>query len=388
MRINKKLLLITSMSLIAVTNFTGCYPSGEVNSSNIKSIDENPMIQSENNATDIKRDIAENLQVDARLNINLDKEWNDYNVILKQWNVAETLTLFIDEEQVLEKNEIQSSLEEQVDTYLTLSDGSALSFIGGDIIYHSQKEKECGYYSYLLGVMPYPTLETKEKFPECDIAGIDKQESIELARNLIEELEIEIDELEAVYSLTAELLEKNSDYSLVAPNGELPYQWTEDDGAYGIVFKGNMDGFPLTLMGYINASGPAAGTRISAIVGKEGLIAFRATNVYEISKRIEFEGDIVNIEKILTNIEEKYKNIILTNMITIDSISLEYVPVIENLAKGTYTLKPMYVCMANQEVPSEDYSKKEESSHKLSHISYFPIIFDGKTGTEIVGGIF
>ena len=76
----------------------------------------------------------------------------------------------------------------------------------------------------------------------------------------------------------------------------------------------------------------------------------------------------------------------ITDKIEINKINLEYVPVLENLKKGEYKLKPMYICMARQEI---ERSQDKEEKNAIEENSIFPIIFDAQTGMEIqIGGTF
>ena len=69
--------------------------------------------------------------------------------------------------------------------------------------------------------------------------------------------------------------------------------------------------------------------------------------------------------------------------IEIEKISLEYVPVLEDLEAGVYQLKPMYVCMAKQNIKR---TQEKEDKGVIEESGRFPIIFDACTGTEIQTG--
>ena len=138
-------------------------------------------------------------------------------------------------------------------------------------------------------------------------------------KSILDEIGVEVSK-PRVYSLTYEKLEENTDYSQTDPNGNAPHQWTKEDAAYAIVFKGTIDTLPIT--------------------------------------------DKVEIEK----------------------INLEYVPVLKNVEKGEYELKPMFVCMARQNI---EHSTDKEDNGLIGDSSIFPIIFDAQTGMEIqIGGTY
>ena len=44
----------------------------------------------------------------------------------------------------------------------------------------------------------------------------------------------------------------------------------------------------------------------------------------------------------------------ITDKVEIEKINLEYVPVLKNVEKGEYELKPMFVCMARQNIEQYD----------------------------------
>ena len=84
------------------------------------------------------------------------------------------------------------------------------------------------------------------------------------------------------------------------------------------------------------------------IVGKQGLIAFHALNIYELETENELSDEILTTQTVLENIQQKFRNIMITDKVEIEKINLEYVPVLKNVEKGEYELKPMFVCMARQ----------------------------------------
>ena len=76
----------------------------------------------------------------------------------------------------------------------------------------------------------------------------------------------------------------------------------------------------------------------------------------------------------------------ITDKVEIEKINLEYVPVLKNVEKGEYELKPMFVCMARQNI---EHSTDKEDNGLIGDSSIFPIIFDAQTGMEIqIGGTY
>ena len=92
-----------------------------------------------------------------------------------------------------------------------------------------------------------------------------------------------------------------------------------DKGRCGvcIVFKGTIDTLPITEVGY--RSGPAAGERIVGIVGKQGLIAFHALNIYELETENELSDEILTTQTVLENIQQKFRNIMITDKVEIEN---------------------------------------------------------------------
>ena len=127
------------------------------------------------------------------------------------------------------------------------------------------------------------------------------------------------------------------------------------------------------------------GERIVGIIGKQGLIAFQALNIYEVQEKNQLSEEVLDVETILNVIQNKFRNILITDKIEIEKINLEYVPVLEDVKRGEYKLEPMFVCMARQEL--ERTQDKENNS--IEENSIFPIIFDAQTGMEIqIGGTY
>lgn len=379
----RKIGMLSSIALMVCLGVTGCYPDGKVSLEEKKETDSN-QINIDENASHIEGKLDEGLFVNAQTDIQSDADWHDNNVILKSWDVDKVSNVFGKGRNISENKTMPNMHNDNLnDNYIYWDDGSSIVIQNGNLQYNTKTELEYSYLGYLYGTMPYLTDETTEKFPETEISGIDKEVAIEQVKSILDEIGVEVSK-PRVYSLTYEKLEENTDYSQTDPNGNAPHQWTKEDAAYAIVFKGTIDTLPITEVGY--RSGPAAGERIVGIVGKQGLIAFHALNIYELETENELSDEILTTQTVLENIQQKFRNIMITDKVEIEKINLEYVPVLKNVEKGEYELKPMFVCMARQNI---EHTTDKEDNGLIGDSSIFPIIFDAQTGMEIqIGGTY
>ncbi len=376
--------ILSGIALMICLGLTGCYPDGKIPVDADKETVVNHLEDIDKNASHIECELADGLYVNAELNIVQDAEWKDNHVLLRNWDTASVRNVFSNGRKITETKTMPNIHNDKLDDqYIYWDDGSTLIMRQGNLEYYTEIESNYSYLGYLYGTMPYLTEETIEKFPETGIPGVDKEDAIEQIKGILQNIGVEVSDPN-VYSLTYEKLEKNTDYSQTDPNGNAPHKWSEEDAAYAIAFKGTLDSLPITEVGY--RSGPAAGERIVGIFGKQGLIAFQALNIYEEEEKNQLSEEVLDVQTILENIQNKFRNILITDKIEIEKISLEYVPVLEDVNSGAYKLKPMFVCMARQEIERTE-DKKENNS--IEENSTFPIIFDAQTGMEIqIGGTY
>lgn len=376
--------ILTCTALTICLSLTGCYPDGRNLLDADKEIEEDYKKDIDRNGGDIECELDDGLYVNADLNINRETEWKEKYVHLKNWDIEKVTALFGNGKKITETKIMPNMHNDKInDQYIYWDDKSMLIIQQGNLQYYTEKELDYAYLGYLYGTMPYLTDETLKKFPETEISGISKLEAIEQVKEILKEIGVDVSE-PRVYALTYERLEENTDYSQTDPDGNLPHKWSEEDSVYAIAFNGTVDSHPITEVGY--RSGPAAGERIVGIVGKQGLVAFKALNIYEVEETNQLSEKILDVEMLLNNIRNKFRNILITDKIEIDKINLEYVPVLENLKKGEYKLKPMYICMARQEI---ERTQDKEEKNAIEENSIFPIIFDAQTGMEIqIGGTF
>ena len=304
--------MLSSIALMICLGVTGCYPDGKVSLEEKKETDSN-QINIDENASHIEGKLDEGLFVNAQTDIKSDADWHDNNVILKSWDVDKVSNVFGNGRNISENKTMPNMHNDNLnDNYIYWDDGSSIVIQNGNLQYNTKTELEYSYLGYLYGTMPYLTDETTEKFPETEISGIDKEAAIEQVKSILDEIGVEVSK-PRVYSLTYEKLEENTDYSQTDPNGNAPHQWTKEDAAYAIVFKGTIDTLPITEVGY--RSGPAAGERIVGIVGKQGLIAFHALNIYELETENELSDEILTTQTVLENIQQKFRNIMITDKV-------------------------------------------------------------------------
>lgn len=372
---NKYYLLCGTLSSLCIF-LTACYPNGKLN----KNLNDDSIVVEENESA-VKGKLDEGLFVNAETDIKTEADWKEKTVVLKSWDSDEAKGLFGKEKEIKEDKIIPNIHNDSLmDHYIYWEDGSMLVVQRGNLQYYTPNELEYSYFGYLYGTLPYLTEEAAEKFPEADIPDLDKEEAIKQVTEIVEKLEIEVSE-PRVYAMTYERLEADTDYSQTDPNGNPPHRWTETDAVYAVVFQGMQNQLPITEIGY--RSGPAAGERIVGIVGKQGLVAFHALNIYEVVTEKELSEPIGSVREVLENIRKKFRNVLIVGRIEIEKISLEYVPALENIEKGEFQIKPVFVCMAEQSIePSQ--KTKEEGLYAESSI--FPILFDAQTGIEIQTG--
>lgn len=361
---------------------TACFPEGEKNSNSSEEI---KLDQKDGTTPEfIEEKIENNLVIKARVvgfdYVNLKRS----SISLKAFDEEKVKDIFLVDNTIIETNEVQNGFfPEYTDKYFELSNDASLSLEMGSVTYRTPFYMNREYDSVISNTTYFVRDDLENVFKANSLEHISKEDAINQVKETAEELGINDLGIPQVLSLDLKTLEQEwEDYEM--KDGSHPRKWEKDDEAYAVIFPISYDKINITNKGYfsLNSSSgiPIIGSRILGIVNKDGLIYMTANGIYDIGETVKQNIKPISIEKALTKLQDKYKDTLLTDLVTISKIALEYVPVISENKGIEYELVPCWVFTANQEITVTDSKGTSQSS------SEFSIIFNAETGEEILIG--
>ena len=95
------------------------------------------------------------------------------------------------------------------------------------------------------------------------------------------------------------------------------------------------------------------GSKFVGVVGKEGLIFLSISGAYEIQNQQPLSGQIISLDTACEKMASTYDNILLTDPIQIQKISLEYVPRYINAETYEFEIVPAWIFQGIQKVDDE-----------------------------------
>ncbi|WP_400243115.1 hypothetical protein AB3U99_18710 [Niallia sp. JL1B1071] len=361
---------------------TACFPDGEQNNNSSEEI----KLDQKDKATPefIEEKIEDNLVIKARVvgfdNTNLKRS----SISLKEFDEDKVKDTFLVNNKIVETNEVQNAFfPEYIDKYYDLSDDSSLSIELGSVTYRTPFYMNREYDSVISDTTYFVRDDLENVFKATSLEHISKEDAINQVKQTAEKLGIKQLGNPQVIAFDLKTLEQEwEDYE--TKDGSHPRHWEKDDEAYAVIFPISYENINITNKGYfsLNSSSgiPVIGSRILGIVNKGGLIYMTANGIYDIGETVKEKIKPISIENALTKLKDKYENTLLTDLVTISKISLEYVPVIAENKGIEYELVPCWVFTANQEITVTDSKGTSQSS------SEFSIIFNAETGEEILIG--
>lgn len=367
----KKIKLII-LAIASLMTLTACFPTGE----NVKP-EQLENIKSREIPRYIKLDAYENLAVDAKVMADIEQEWYEYKASIKQWDIDEVKEILAPDKVIKERVE-----DVNLKSY-TFDDSFCLSSNEGAIMFYNEELSNRYYDIHLRKYSSFVADDVENDFPKENLDNVNKEEAVTLVLNKIKDLGIEVKEEPRIIAMDVDNLTKLSDYNEFTPESKKQlHKWEKDDEAYAIIFDGLQEGNKVTSEGYMTNSDYAIGTRIKALVSKDGLINFSISNIYEIREKSELSKEICSPNHVIDVIKDKYKDVILTDPVEVSEIKLEYLPKAINLKENSYSLSPFWVCNVSQ---TQELTKEGKTEKVTSN---FKIFIDAISGNEFsIGGM-
>lgn len=359
------LFALVSMSLFLLS---GCFPDGKSNllDNTVSNMGGDSAVTT-SYPSKIQKKLNDTLILDASVKIPAISPSSAYQAVALSFDYNKLPEIFLQGKTNIRYEEQRHPITNEITHRGFIpSDGSGVAInYGGANNSLTFDEKVYGDYPYALSMYAYEGWirpDFREKFPKPSLENIDKEQAVALVKEKLDALNVPVLETPEVYSLDIDSLKKDFEANWKDfenpkyPDGKHP-EWTKEREAYVIVFQAALpDGSPITQLGYMPGSlynDYVHGSKFVGVVGKEGLIFLSISGAYEIQNQQPLSGQIISLDTACEKMASTYDNILLTDPIQIQKISLEYVPRYINAETYEFEIVPAWIFQGIQKVDDE-----------------------------------
>ncbi|MBC8059813.1 MAG: hypothetical protein H7Y18_04025 [Clostridiaceae bacterium] len=276
-----------------------------------------------------KATLADNLIVDATVDVSDVKDIPTLQVTGKVFDKNELLNTFLGSKDIKEKKEGGQS------TYIVSNKSLTI-------------HAEPGRFNFItpLGDYVKSIIDSRDevsKFKSAELDFVAKSKATEQVTALIKTLDITSHTSPEIYALDYNTLQqeqdglmkdKNYKYFVDLGKTRIKEKWTKDDECYYMVFRIDMNGIPCSNTNFTMQSLDAmiSGSELGVIISKDGIESFNINGViYEQKNSKVKTSGLISMEQALESLKKKYSNVILKEEAIITGISMVYLPVITKL---------------------------------------------------------
>lgn len=385
----KKNICIFGTVLISLLFLSGCFPDGkpEQPNGNESAASSTPSI-STSTPSEIQKNLANNIVLNGTVYIPAVTPSSTFQAVPLNFDYNQLSDIFLQGKSDVRYEERRHPFTNEI-MYrgFIASDTSGVSInyegVSNGLFFG---EKVYNDYPYALSMYAYEGWirpDFRKKFPLQLLENIDKEQAISLVKEKLDALNVPVLETPEVYSLDIDSLKKDFDTNWKDfenpkyPDGKHP-EWTKEQEAYVIVYQAALpDGSPITQKSYMPGAiynNPIYGSKLAGVVSKEGLIFLNVVGTYDVQGQQPLSGPVISLESACDRMAATYDNILVTDPIEIQKISLEYVPRFINAENYKFEIVPAWVFQGTQELNDE---KGGTSSVDVL------VMIDAVTGAEI-----
>ena len=263
---------------------------------------------------------------------------------------------------LLEDKEIETEQELSEGYTCATSDSDLLTVTGGGNIFFATDR-------YLNKISP--TVTVQENAPgyngdhfdaQKDLPFMTQDQAIKKALSLLDNLKITNMAVQKTYVLEHSQLQKEQDALAEAgeawtfdkeKNERIPVavQYTEEDDFYYFTLWETLDGIHITPYphGSPDDDSYVTGARAEMILSSRGIEYLSVESHYMVMNKEEEEA-LIRPEQAIQALENKYDQIILSNPVTVENMSLLYVPEIVNKNENKFELTPVWAFFTTEEI--------------------------------------
>ncbi len=396
MEIRKPMLVIAAVLCIMLTACASVEEApvssaaSPASSESVNSAVASPKTSAGSAANHIKNQLTENLSVDADITGNakvaeiFTAKYHsvDTNLLLK--------TLF--SKKAIKKHDNAQGIDDYQAT-----DGSYLNNSLGSFGY-SDSNKPNIHYAFFMDSHDVDDYNVNQFSTNSNFSFETRESAMDKIRKVLATLGVNADGEFTCYSLDHKTLHEQQDAyvkrqeadqamakyfksDLKAGRIKLQQTWTENDDCYFLIFHPEINGIPLTrqIHGSADNGTEVDGTDITAIYDKNGIVDLKVNYLYDKTGVAKNSTSLLDSEKALKTIRNKFNAIVSSTPTTVKKMSLEYVPVLEDKSRKNFRLTPAWVCDVEQVSKKPD----KKAGKEISHSDVSEILIDAVTGKEI-----
>lgn len=205
-----------------------------------------------------------------------------------------------------------------------------------------------------------------------DLPFMTQNQARDKAMSLLEKIGASNMEVESIYVLKNDTLKEQYDlmsqegdiFSIDKKTGEKIYEkkrFTEEDDCYLIKLREVVNGISLLSNNHGNPDDDSyvAGSSGQIIISNSGIENLDICGHYSVTNEEDIQP-IINVDSAVKTIETKYSQVLLDHPISIEKISLESVPTIDDKEKDIYRLVPSWIFYSFKEVSEMGNSEKSK----------------------------
>jgi hypothetical protein len=376
--------LLRLLCILTILVFSGCFPSGDTPAMTEDGPDnEGSEFEEAIQNRHLTINLSESVLVDAEISIPDDAMWRIFDAVLRPFSDGE-ITAFcelVPNSAILDENRADSDVREGYERiYHEFADGAFLNYDAGDFVYSHPAYADKFYASEISGYSLWIRRDLPKIYMKENIPGADRESAVSLVRNAAETLGLSVSARADVYALDYETMSARWDETNYRRKDGTPGEpWKEDDGVYVVVLREEVEGLPVSDIGYFDGSGQMmfVGGRIMGVVGRDGLTFFSCRGIYSVNEKNE-KTEPVSFDRAVNAVKEKYANMIMTNPVEITDIRAELIPADSGKDANPIKLTPAWVFSCMQTTTET----KEGEEYMIT--SEFPVVIDGITGAEVL----
>lgn len=361
----KSKVYITVLSLSACIAIVGC-SDNQVQTITLDEIVNQTIAESETSKSlddHINMELCENVNADAYIAVpsNFSGSVNKYKAYVEPFVRDDILKIFGLSEQDVEQ--LSDNLYRNQNTYFEFSNE-----ISGSL---SIKTENAGCY-YQYNSYYAETCSNIENFGEDRELDFQSREKVkEEVIELLKEIGINNAVVKHIYALPVayhQYIEKMyAENGMLKESEMLGEKWNDIGGCYEIVLTTEYDDISIYEDTYVAEDDSAYnGGKIQVIYSKDGIQRLGVPNQYRIMEQ-DFETvQVLGPEEILSVIQTKMNNMILTENYTVTELELCYLPQIINKKSGDFLMQPIWkITLNGEEIKNINYLFKADTGEEI-----------------------
>ena len=331
MRIHIKRIICVCIITIFVSSIaTGCFPTAE-NKSNSNSSETKKENAISEFPTYIEDNDVEHIKIKANVITPVDFDINQKVAIVSAkpvtWDRESIISGFSNGRQIVDEFSGENIGPDDRFYSYTFDDNSNLTFNLGSVSFCTEMETEYEYTYYFDNYENFKDEDAfKKMFSDKKIDGIDKNDAVNNANQVISLLEIDdILGEPQIYSMDAASVNFLQDeYDVRDKHGKKVSKWGSEQDAYLLIYPVLYQNIPSLCMNANGENEYISSSKVYFIYGKNGLITFNVSGIFDVKSTVQESYTYSPLDAI-QSVKDSFEKIIMDKEIKISLIKLAYI---------------------------------------------------------------